>query len=228
MIVLLATILSSFAAEYGPAFEGEVLPGESLPPEEDTGVVGCSDQSLDDGEVLPDLPLFYTRAQPDHSWGSADMINLIVETSRHMRWLLPTASPITIGDISAHRGGYLSGHLSHRGGVDADVGIYREGGWQDRRGFTRLGDDFDLEANWALMSAMLDTGKVDFLLIDQSHINRLKKYTLAKGLLSEEEVEEIFPSGGHYWERTGIVRHAPNHLDHVHVRVLCGDGSRAR
>lgn len=226
MLVLLLTTFSGFAAEYGPALEGEVIPFDSAPPE-DTGTVGCSDQYLSGGETLPDLPLFYTRHQPDHSWGTAEMISLLVDTGRHMRWLLPTASPINIGDISAARGGFLSGHLSHRGGVDADVGIYSTGGYQGPRGFDRLGDNFDVESNWALISTMLDTGKVDFILLDQSHINRLKKYTLSHGLLTEEEVEAVFPTS-RYWEHTGIVRHAANHVDHLHVRVLCGDGSHAQ
>lgn len=193
----------------------------------DTGVMGCSDQSLYAGEVLPDLPLFYTRAQPDHSWGSPEMISLIVDTGRHLRWLLPEAAPLVIGDISARRGGFLSGHLSHRGGVDADIGIYRDGAWQDPRGFTRLGSDFDVEANWALISALLDSGNIDFILLDQAHINRLKAYTLGRGLLEAEDVEEIFPTH-RQWERTGVVRHAANHVDHLHVRVLCGDGTRAQ
>ncbi len=189
--------------------------------------MGCSDQFLSLGEQLPELPLFYTRMQPEHAWGTTEMVSLLVESGRHMRWLLPGASPINVGDISALRGGFLSGHLSHRGGVDADVGIYSTNGYQNQRGFDRLGDNFDVEANWTLISTMLDTGKVDFILIDQSHINRLRKYTLSRGLLTEEEAEAVFPTG-HYWERTGIVRHAVNHVDHLHVRVLCGDGSRAQ
>lgn len=219
--------LSAFAAEYGPALEGAV-PAFEPTAVEDTGVIGCSDQYLDMGELLPELPLFYTRAQPTHSWGSPEMVSLLVETGRHMRWLLPTASPLTIGDISAERGGFLSGHLSHRGGIDADVGIYEAGAYQNPRGFTDPGANFDVEANWALVSALLDSGKVDFILLDQGHINRLRAYTLSRGLLTEEEAEDVFPSGGRLWEKTGILRHAPNHRDHLHVRVLCSDGTRAR
>ena len=204
--------------------EGELI-AVDVGPAEDTGVVGCSDQFLEVGDVLPDLPLFYNRTQPEHSWGTAEMLSVLMDTGRHMRWLLPEASALTIGDISARHGGFLSGHLSHRGGVDADVGIFRAGAWQDPRGFTKLGNDFDVEANWALISTLLDTGKIDFLLLDQSHINRLKAYTLQKGLLTQEEVDAIFPSA-RAWEHPGVVRHAPNHLDHVHVRVLCSDGSR--
>ncbi len=224
--MLIVSTFFAFAAEYGPALEGEVIPS-GAPSVEDTGTVGCSDEFLSGGELLPELPLFYTRHQPDASWGSPEMVSLLVETGRHMRWLLPAASPMNIGDISARRGGFLTGHISHRGGLDADVGIYSTGGYQNPRGFDRLGDNFDVEANWALISTMLATGHVDFILLDQSHIARLKKYVLSRGLMTQDEVEQVFPSA-RQWEYTGIIRHAVNHVDHLHVRVLCGDGTRAR
>jgi penicillin-insensitive murein endopeptidase len=205
----------------------------------DTGVVGCTDQRLQDGIELSQLPLFYTLTQPDHSWASAEMASAIVDASRHLRWLMPGADPLTIGDISARHGGFLNGHKSHRGGIDADVGIYHQipaaggglvSGWQDPRGFATPGPgQFDVEANWSLIQAFLDTGKVDMILLDRGHIAALRAYALRAGLLTDEEAEAMFPSEGsrNSWASTGIVRHAPNHTDHIHVRVLCADGSKA-
>lgn len=222
---------TAFAAEFGPALEGEILATDAAPVEDTASAnVGCSDQYLHDGVNLPDLPLFYVRAQPDHSWGSQEMVDLIVDAGRYMSWLMPQASRFVIGDISRERGGYLAGHVSHRGGVDADIGIYKKGGWQSERGFTQLApSELDLEANWAMINMMLSTDKVDFILLDRSLINRLKGYVLSAGLLTEEEAARIFPIEGSRatWENTGILRHAPHHQDHIHVRVLCSDGSRA-
>jgi hypothetical protein len=199
----------------------------------DTGVVGCTDQRLHDGIELADLPLFYTLTQPNHSWGSREMVEVLVDTARHMRWLLPDADPITIGDISSRTGGPLSGHKSHRGGVDADIGIYLNmndrNGVQDPRQFLNPGPGgFDVEANWTLLSTLLDTGKIDMILLDRQHILRLRAYALQAGLLSDEEADQMFPGEGTRgsWENVGIVRHAPNHQDHLHVRVLCPDGSK--
>lgn len=228
--MLLFTALLASAASYGPEIEGqrEIQETEEI---RDTGVFGCSDQYLDEGTLLPDLPLFYARAQPDASYGSAEMVDLIVSAGRHMSWVLPSASPFVVGDISHARGGPISGHKSHRGGIDADIGIYKKGGWQHPRGFTTLSpSELDVEATWTLVSTLLDSGMVDFILLDQGHIRVLKAYTLKKGLLTEEEAERIFPAEGTrgVWERTGIVRHAPNHPDHIHVRVLCGDGTKAQ
>jgi murein endopeptidase len=233
MLLGLVTI-AAFAAEFGPSLEGELLATEAAAVEDtaaDTGAAGsCSSQYLQDGVLLPELPLFYVRVQPNASWGSQEMVDLLVDAGRHMSWLLPHASPFVVGDISHERGGYIAGHVSHRGGVDADVGIYKKGGWQHSRGFTNLApSELDLEANWALISHMLASGKVDFILIDRGHIRRLREYVLSARLLSEEEADRIFPPEGSRgtWANTGIVRHAPNHQDHIHVRVLCSDGSRA-
>lgn len=194
----------------------------------DTGAVGCSDQGLIAGVQLPDLPLFYTRHNPGSAWGSAVMVDAIVSVSRHMRWLIPDGSAIGIGDIARESGGTLSGHLTHRGGVDADIGIYSTGAKQNSRGFDSPGPKFDVVANWALVSAFLDTGTIEFILLDRAHIARLQAYTLRMGLLTADEVASIFPTGARPWEHTGIVRHAANHDNHLHVRVLCADGSRAR
>lgn len=224
---LVATFLA-FGAEFGPTLDGEWLATDA-PAEEDSGGFGCSDQYLRDGIQLPDLPLFYRRGNTDNEWGSREMVNLLVDAGRHMSWLMPGASPFLVGDISRERGGYNAGHITHRGGVDADVGIYAKRAHQNPRGFMTLApSELDVEATWALMSTFLDSGLVDFILIDEGHIRVLRAYTLRAGLLTEEEAARVFPPDGvRYWEYTGIVRHAPNHRDHMHVRVLCGDGTRA-
>ncbi|MSP55556.1 MAG: hypothetical protein EXR69_08135 [Myxococcales bacterium] len=228
MIFLLLFTMFATGAEFGPSLEGEVVLAEAEADLADTGVAGCADQYLDDGVQLPDLPLFFRRNTPDAEWGTGEMIEVIVSASRHMRWLMPESSPINIGDISRERGGFLSGHLSHRGGVDADVGIYATGAMQDPRGgFQSLGSNFDVVANWALVSALLDTGAVEFILLDRAHITRLRTYTTQAGLLTEAEAEEVFPTDAHSWTLTGYVRHAPSHDNHLHVRVLCSDGSHS-
>lgn len=234
MGLLVSMIFAANAGEYGPSVEGEWVVTEAYLPDavsnrEDTGVDGCSSEYLEDGVQLPDLPLFYKRMVPNSAWGTQEMVDLIVETSRHMRWLMPDADPILIGDISNRHGGYFSGHKSHRAGIDADIGLYWKGGEQTGN-FTEVPpSQFDAEANWAMMSTMLQTGKVDMILLDRSLIAVLKDYTLSAGLLTAEEAAQIFPGEGRgTWTSSGVIRHAPGHSGHMHVRTLCSDGSRAR
>lgn len=231
---MLALIISALAAGFGPSLEGLSGPPEdteAVDTGDTAGPAGCSDQYLQDGVQLPDLPLFYNRIVPDSSWGTQNMVDVLIQATRHMRWLMPSASKIVIGDISHPHGGVFEGHKSHRGGIDADVGIFKVGGWQSPHGFTDLSpDEFDVEANWALISTFLETGKVDMIFLDRGLIARLKAYTLKTGLLSTEEADRIFPPEGSRssWENIGVVRHAPGHTGHLHLRVLCSDGSRAK
>jgi hypothetical protein len=194
------------------------------------GVRTCTDQWLKDGVQLPDAPAFYSRITPTGAWGSTTLVGLLQDAGRHMRWAMPKVSPFAVGDLSRQGGGPIAGHISHRGGVDADVGIYKTGGVQAARQFLNFAPaELDLAATWELMRFMLASGKVDFILLDRAHIARLKTWTLAQGLLGAEEAARIFPAEGSrdVWMRTGIVRHAAHHADHLHVRVLCSDGTRA-
>jgi murein endopeptidase len=216
------------AAEYGPTVE-EGWVSVELPEPGDTGTAGCSESYLDSGVQLPDLPLFYRRLSPARAWGTPELIDLLVQSARHMAWLMPTASPLTIGDLSAMHGGWVSGHKSHRGGIDADVGLYRLGGAQDAHQFADVTPaQLDVVATWALIQSMLDTGKVDMILLDRGHIARLKTYALASGLLAQADAAQIFATeGSEGWRHTGVIRHVEGHKDHLHVRVLCPDGRKA-
>lgn len=221
------------AMSYGPDLDGSLPSPETWEEgidSSDTGLGGCSGQLLANGVQLPNQPDLYFRMQPDHTWGTAEMIDLIVAAGWSMELTMPEASPFLIGDISSHHGGALYGHRSHRGGVDADIGIYRRGGVQSANEFVDLTPaDLDLRATWTLMDSMLQSGMVDYILLDQSHIRALKAYTVRTHQLTAFEADQIFPEPNTpgLWERTGIVRHAPSHRDHMHVRVLCPDGTKA-
>ncbi|MEN9787154.1 MAG: hypothetical protein RLZZ299_2418 [Pseudomonadota bacterium] len=233
MLTLLA-IAQAFALELGPSLDGAVAVGaaEVEVPAQDTGGAwgSCSDQSLRDGVQLPALPFFYSRIAPNDAWGTPTLVDLVIAAGRHMSWTMPKASPFAVGDLSRRFGGPSVGHISHRGGVDADIGLYRQGGFQARNQFLDLApSQVDLAATWELMRFFLDSGMVDFILLDRAHIVRIKAFTLSQGLLTHEEAARVFPVEGsrEAWQTTGIVRHAAHHRDHMHVRVLCADGTRA-
>ena len=52
------------------------------------------------------------------------MIDVLTSVAEEVAWLVPEADPLVIGDISKHRGGPLPGHLSHRAGLDVDIGPF--------------------------------------------------------------------------------------------------------
>lgn len=229
MLLLLASLLSSaWARTPGPDLEGVVEPIEKA---EDTGGSAggtpCSDQYLRNGVQLPERPGLYVINIADAAWGTPLMIETLIRVAEEMAWQLPDADPFVVGDISTARGGFLSGHRSHRGGVDADLGIYAKGGRQSPRGFQDLApNELDAKATWTFIRSLLDTGSVDRMYLDQSLINVLRRYVREEEGLSQEEVDRIFPPPGtpRTWAMTGVVQHVAGHRNHLHLRVLCDNG----
>ena len=73
---------------------------------------------------------------------------------------------------------------------------------------------------------VLDTGMIERILLDQRNIDRIKQYTIQSGELTRAEANRIFPepqSRDRYL--TGVVHHAPDHQEHMHVRTLCWAGN---
>ncbi len=205
----------------GPTFASEVR---------DTGArAGCSDQVLVDGVQLPEDLYLYHRINPDTAWGIPELVNLVIDTATRMRELLPFGSPFVVGDLSARAGGFLAPHKSHRGGVDVDIGLYRGGAWQPRGILPFPAADLDVAANLMLLSTLLGSGRIDLILLDRAHIATIRSWAVSSGALDPDEADRWFPPAGSRAERqaTGVVRHAPGHDGHVHVRVLCPDGTRA-
>lgn len=225
IVGLMAT--TAWAKSPGPSLE-EALDsgGEVTPPSTER----CSAWDLVGGVQLPERPELYARANADSVWGTPTMIQTIQQVAQEMAWQLPDADPIYIGDISQRRGGYFDGHKSHRGGVDADIGLYVEDGRQLQRFVDVYPNDFDAKANWILIRTLLETGNVERIYLDESLIRSLRRYVAAHEGLSQEEVYRIFPPQGtaRTWEMTGIVQHVGGHRNHMHVRVLCEDGTQAR
>lgn len=185
----------------------------------------CSKHWLFNGEQLPASPDLYKRWRPDRAYGTPEMITVLQTASEEMAWLLPDAEPLMVGDISSRRGGRLSGHRSHRGGLDADIGLYWRGGRMVLGGSgAAAARQIDPRANWYLIRSMLDTGQVERILLDQRIVNTLRRWTVDHGELTEEEAERIFwrsRTDPQVWSEEGVVHHVEGHANHMHVRVKC-------
>jgi hypothetical protein len=200
----------------------------------DTGTPGlgyadppaCGEYSSRHSKQLPILEDLYERANPINQWGEPYMVDLLTYTADVMAIQMPDADRMLIGDISSRYGGPLLPHKTHREGRDADVGIYLRGHTQ---GTTRTGFQhatpatLDYEATWFEIKTMLDTGRIEYMLLDQKLIDALRVWLLENDLATRTEVDNIFPPRDtpQIWEREGYLWHAPLHDDHLHVRVKC-------
>jgi uncharacterized protein YraI len=72
---------------------------------------------------------YYTSAR---RWGRPAMVYGIERAARKFRQANPGAPRVGVGDISAQNGGRISGHASHRLGVDADLLPVRNDGREAR------------------------------------------------------------------------------------------------
>ncbi len=169
---------------------------------------------------LPDAPGLYERWDPDRSWGAPLLIDTLTEVALRLAWSHPYIDPIVVGDLSRRGGGPLFGHRTHDIGIDADLGLYTRGGRQPDGFVDITPEDLDVEATWALLTALLDTGNVRFILLDQGHIDRIRRWLRARGTPASR-IDAVFvpPSTPLNASRWGVVRHAPNHRSHLHVRV---------
>jgi hypothetical protein len=184
--------------------------------------VHVPDASLRAGHQLTRHDGLYVRWDAGNAWGSSLMVSTLERVGERMAWLRPRAEPLMIGDMSSRGGGPLFGHKTHDTGHDADLGLYLVGGRQPLDGFVDVRpQDLDLEANWLLIRELLDTGNVQFILLDKRHIAALRAYLTDVRGYPQRYVEEIMPpvNAEVTWGAHGVVRHAPNHASHLHVHV---------
>ncbi len=219
--------------EWEPAVDGDLADGDFLDGDlADTGVGGddgCDRFHLVDGVQLPDNPALYTIWDPRNAWGTQRLVDVLTDVAEEMLWQVPDADPLMIGDMSRRDGGPMHGHRSHRGGIDADVGIYSGHAHQSRTGLRTVAvSDLDLDTNLTFVLTLLATGEVERILLDRGHIAALRRYAIDSGRLTEEEARRIFilPGDGlgvSPFSLDGVVHHVPGHKHPGHVRVRCAD-----
>ena len=171
---------------------------------------------------VPQTPGLLLRWDPARSWGTSALVETLQDVATRIAFEIPHADPLLVGDVSKRGGGRLAGHVTHHLGMDADIGLFTGEGEQPLGGFMDVHPNrLDLESNWALVRALLDTERVAYILLDQRHIDRLSTYARDELGLDDSTLDRMFPSPRARvpWDRFGVVRHAPNHSSHLHVRV---------
>lgn len=122
---------------------------------------------------------------------------------------------LLVGDISAPRGGCLSGrsgrrgHASHTTGQDADVGFLAAR--ENTESPSRFHRKFDAAENWDLIKRIFRNpfACIKVIFLDRKHIAKL-----AKAARNDED-----------WIKfRRFIRHMPGHKNHFHIRIGEGAG----
>ncbi len=157
--------------------------------------------------------------RPTRAFGEAHVVEHLSGAIAAVRALYPDVHTLAIGDLSAKHGGKLANHLSHQTGLDVDVGFYFTkvpDGYPEH--FVAANSDLDLSATWALITAFSRTTHladgVSVIFLDRAVQQRLYKWAKGRGTPADQLASLLQVAGG----SDALVRHWPNHDDHLHVR----------
>jgi hypothetical protein len=140
----------------------------------------------------------------------------------------PKLHELAMGDFSAESGGRITEHHSHQSGRDVDIGLFYKSkpagypaGFVDADAKT-----LDARAMWRMISKLDktrdDDGGVLMMFLDFDLQGVIYKWAKANGA-SEERLDRIFQWPHGRGSSAGLVRHEPNHNNHLHVRFQCAE-----
>lgn len=168
----------------------------------------------------------YYRRRPERTYAAAHLIDHTLNAIHEARQRFPSAHRLAIGDLSDQDGGPLSGHASHQSGRDIDIGFYYRkvpAGYPEEF-VNATTDNFDADATWALLEPFVRSagkpGGIEKIFIDYEVQGWLYEAARRDGW-SKSRLVDVFQYPDGRYAKHGVVRHEPNHRDHMHVRFAC-------
>jgi len=164
--------------------------------------------------VQPQTGELFEIVAPDFCYGTEETVGFLERAVRAVHAEHPGTLPLHLGHISKPGGGYLSPHLSHQSGRDVDLGFY----YKAKRVWYRraTAETLDVERTWTLVKALITETDVEFLFIDR-YVQVLLKSHAQKINEDPQWLKQVFTGSV---ERPALVRHAPGHATHIHVRFF--------
>jgi LysM domain/Penicillin-insensitive murein endopeptidase len=165
--------------------------------------------------VQAEATRYYEPISPSGAWATRETLDYLSAALAKVHDAFPETAPLALGDISGRHGGPSSPHVSHQSGRDVDIAyFYQDGaGWYARGTAKNL----DLPRNWAFVRALISETDVDLILIDHSIQALLEGYARARG---EDPTWLTGVFRGVPGKLRPIIRHAPGHATHIHVRFF--------
>jgi hypothetical protein len=168
----------------------------------------------------------YHIRRPARSFGTEITVELIERAIGETLEAFPDQHVLAIGDISAEPGGKITEHHSHQSGRDADIGLfYKEQPAGYPAAFIHADEDnLDCAATFKLLERFLasanEDGGAQVIFLDFDVQGILYDWAREHGV-SERRLERIFQYAHGRGSPEGMVRHEPNHDNHMHVRFKC-------
>jgi len=165
----------------------------------------------------------YVVVNPLRAFGRPNTVALLRAAAERTQRRFPDGHRVVFEDISVRGGGFLPPHTEHRGGQEVDASYYHTDVTSMRHLRIATQDNFDAERTWFFLKSLIDTGHIDRVLVDW----RLQVLLIAEARkqgATEDDIARLFQHPRPRRSHVGIIRHAPGHNGHCHIRFKCPDG----
>ncbi len=170
----------------------------------------------------------YVIRRPLRSYGTRTTVDHIREAVTNTLDAYPKVHVLAIGDISAETGGQITEHHSHQSGRDADIGLfYKTKPANYPASFVRATEsNLDSRATWKLLWELAKTsteeGGAQIMFLDYEVQGIVYRWAKEHDI-NEQRLDRVFQYPHGRDSANGVIRHFPNHDNHVHVRFKCRD-----
>jgi hypothetical protein len=155
----------------------------------------------------------------DSNWGRPHFVQQVraLFFDMYKRW--PNRHPALVGSLSRMGGGHLGHHKSHRAGQDIDVGYFTYEA--NRKGWGNPGlGEIDYQRLWYFIDSAEKTGMAAAIYMAPPIQKKLYQYAASQGQ-PEARLKTLFQYGPKGSRGDTLIRFAPGHRDHFHLRLLC-------
>ncbi len=155
----------------------------------------------------------------DSNWGRPHFVQQVRALFFGMYKHWPNRHPALVGSLSRAGGGRLGHHKSHRAGQDIDIGYFTFE--SNRKGWGNPAiAEIDYQRLWYFLDAAERTGLAAAVYMAPQIQRKLYQYAAAQGQ-PEARLRTIFQYGPKGSRGDTLIRFAPGHRDHFHMRMLC-------
>ena len=163
----------------------------------------------------------YVIRTPARAYGTEETIRWMTNAFDSVDRKFKHTKVVRVHDISDRNGGRLRDHKSHQNGRDVDISYYqKECGANGCRFAEFRSSELDVARQWALLEYWLRNDQAEMIFVDYRLQAKLYKYAKRKGV-SKAQLERWIQYPRGKYEPDGVIRHFPNHEDHLHVRFVC-------
>jgi hypothetical protein len=196
----------------------------SLPDELGRPLKVVEQPSLEGAVQVPPHPGYEVR-DPSRGWGTPSTVDRLVRAFDNVINEDPSVPRVRLHDLSLRSGGPMTDHVSHQTGRDVDLTYYQHGCPGPCSGRVVSATELDAGRQWHLLRQWLERREAQFVFVDYSLQPPLYKAAQTAGA-TEQQLADWFQYPRGREVRAGIIRHAPGHANHLHVRFECPSGER--